>query len=514
MWWGKGFTEWTNVTASTPQFDGHYQPRLPGELGFYDLRVPEVRHQQADLARQHGIDGFVFYHYWFNGRRVLNRPLDDLRADESYDFPFALCWANEDWRRNWDGHSGELLLEQRYSHEDDVAHMEWLAEVFNDERYIRVDGKPLFLVYRPTLLPDMARTFENWREVARRNGVGEIFLAAVESDIAESLLNPKTVGLDAMIEFGVDWRNVGLKRPSNSALHCFDYANTAHRTLTKPKPGFRRFSGVGTGFDNSPRKKNGLVLESATPEIYEDWLARTIARDIERYPNDSEHLVFVNAWNEWAEGAVLEPCRRWGRAFLEAHKSGIQRGIGNDVATGPLAPDNFADVTVAIVTEGNPDALMSCLQSALAATSAQANVEFVVIDNASTDTTSLLLAELADTVRSHRLGIRHETLEARTLAQAMASTDLVLLLSPDIRMTEGWFLDTKQLLESQPTSSGLRLKIDGCTQEPGLAHPDRTCVLTSARRSRVYGLSAISQGSKVWATSEDAGSSAPSPVSV
>ena len=156
-WWGKGFTEWANVAKAQPLYPGHYQPHLPGELGYYDLRVPEVREAQADLARDHGISGFVYYHYWFHGRRLLNRPFDEVLASGSPDFPFALCWANEEWTRNWDGQSGRVLIRQEYSDADDLAHIRWLATAFADSRYITIDGKPLMLVYRPGVLPDPKR---------------------------------------------------------------------------------------------------------------------------------------------------------------------------------------------------------------------------------------------------------------------------------------------------------------------------------------------------------------------
>ena len=162
-WWGKGFTEWANVTKARPLFPGHYQPHLPGELGYYDLRVPEVREAQAELARTHGISGFVYYHYWFHGRRLLERPFDEVLASGSPDFPFALCWANEEWTRNWDAQTGRVLMPQQFSEKDDLDHLRWLAKAFADDRYIKIDGRPLMLVYRPMLLPDPKRTTDLWR---------------------------------------------------------------------------------------------------------------------------------------------------------------------------------------------------------------------------------------------------------------------------------------------------------------------------------------------------------------
>src|SRR4029077_7166935 len=194
-WWGKGFTEWTNVTKARPWFRGHYQPHLPADLGFYDLRLPETREAQANLARQYGIHGFCYYHYWFNGRRLLERPFNEVLASGSPDFPFCLCWANENWTRAWDGLEREVLIQQHYDSNDDLAHIRWLANAFRDPRYIRVHGKPLFLVYRVASLPDPMQTVSIWREEARRLGIGELFLCAVESRVGGSQsVNPSRLG--------------------------------------------------------------------------------------------------------------------------------------------------------------------------------------------------------------------------------------------------------------------------------------------------------------------------------
>jgi lipopolysaccharide biosynthesis protein len=205
-WWGKGFTEWTNVTKAQPLFSGHYQPQLPADLGFYDLRLPEVRQAQADLAKEYGIHGFCYYHYWFNGRRILERPFNEVLASGKPDFPFCLCWANENWTRTWDGLEKKILLEQNYSEEDDRQHIRSLARAFQDERYIRVGNKPLFLVYKASRIPNPLKTTSIWREEAKKMGIEDLFLCKVESAHGEHG-DPTKSGFDAAVEFQPDWTN-------------------------------------------------------------------------------------------------------------------------------------------------------------------------------------------------------------------------------------------------------------------------------------------------------------------
>ena len=179
-WWGKGFTEWTNVTKARPRFPGHYQPHLPSDTGFYDLRLPEARQMQADLAKKYGIYGFCYYHYWFNGKQLMERPVNEILSTGKPDFPFMLCWANENWARNWDGGFKHLLMEQKYTDEDDAAHMEYLCtHVFSDKRYIKINGKPFFAVYKAHLFPDIEKTIKIWRAVAASHNI-ELYLALFE----------------------------------------------------------------------------------------------------------------------------------------------------------------------------------------------------------------------------------------------------------------------------------------------------------------------------------------------
>ena len=336
-WWGKGFTEWTNVAKARPIFKGHYQPQLPADLGFYDLRLPESRQAQAELAREYGIHGFCYYHYWFNGKMLLERPFNEVLASGKPDFPFCLCWANENWTKAWDGRSGENLLEQHYGESDDLAHIAWLATAFKDPRYIRVNGKPLFLVYRAGNIPDPLRTTNLWREEAKRLGVGELFLCQVESFPGERNVDPQSRGFDAGVDFQPDWselgrplqrsfwwkmaRHLGLAQPAYGEHLIFDYAGVASRMMARPAPPYLRFPGVTPAWDNSPRRKqDALILRDSSPERYRDWLRQAIreAKNLE-----PEGLVFINAWNEWAEGNHLEPDQKFGRTYLEATRKAL-----------------------------------------------------------------------------------------------------------------------------------------------------------------------------------------------
>jgi hypothetical protein len=331
--WGPGFTEWTNVVRARPAFPGHRQPRLPRDLGFYDLRLDEVRVQQAELAIAAGLSGFVYYHYWFAGKRLLHRPLDQLLATGSPDFPFAICWANENWTRTWDGGDDVLLQRQQHSAEDDEAHARWLAGTMRDPRYIHVGGRPLLMVYKPSLLPDPAATNERFRRVLEAEGIPSPYLVMVESTSWERAHSPAELGYDASVDFFPDWddlgrprrhgrghgalRRLGLSPRGYGENRVFDYADVVQRRWQRsPRMAPPRFPVVCPGWDNSPRRRRGaLILHDPSVGVYEQWLRRAID-EVQRFAPD-ERLVFVNAWNEWAEGAVLEPSDLDGRAFLD-----------------------------------------------------------------------------------------------------------------------------------------------------------------------------------------------------
>jgi lipopolysaccharide biosynthesis protein len=338
-WWGQGFTEWTNVTKATPLFRGHYQPHLPADLGFYDLRLPEAREAQATLARQYGIGAFCYYHYWFNGRRVLQRPFTEVLQSGNPDFPFCLCWANENWTRVWDGGEQSVLLQQQYSAADDERHIEYLIDAFRDRRYLRIAGKPVLLVYRTGLLPDPAGTARLWREKVRAAGLPGLYLMRVES--WGDYTDPPSIGFDAAVEFapdfGIPFKPIGHRESwdltarvrswlrkrgvaSNAYVEhkIYDYATLIREMSNKADVAYPRFRCVTPGWDNSPRRARGArIFRDAAPDAYELWL-RSIVEGARAKADPEERIVFINAWNEWAEGNHLEPDQRWGRAFLEA----------------------------------------------------------------------------------------------------------------------------------------------------------------------------------------------------
>lgn len=313
-WWGPGFTEWTNVVAARPLFAGHEQPRLPADTGFYDLRVPEVRELQADLARAHGVEGFIYWHYWFGGRRLLDRPFAEVLASGRPSLPFCLAWANESWERRWHGTGTgtEVLMEQTYSAEDDRAHARWLVTAFSDSRYIRVDGRPLFYIYRPHDLPDPRRTLGILAEECARAGLPAPF--AVGLNAHRPTLDTRPLGFDTTLNFQPQLSAVpGAQAPG---LKIYDYpiATTAMRAQPRDYP---CMPCVMVSWDNTARRgPEGIVFINANPETFKAHLA-SVVDEAQAIPFE-RRIVVVNAWNEWAEGNHLEPDQRHGHGWLEA----------------------------------------------------------------------------------------------------------------------------------------------------------------------------------------------------
>ena len=324
-WWGEGFTEWRNVVKAQPLFPGHHQPQLPADMGYYDLRSPETRADHARLARKYGVSGFCYYHYWFSGKRLIERPFNDVLASGEPDFPFCLCWANEPWSRQWDGRPNDVLQAQTYSEEDDLAHIRALIPALSDPRAITIQGRPLFIVYQGRDLPAPERTVETWRGEVERAGLPGIYLVAVETGW-DAGWDATQAGFDAKLLFQPQFsilrttpRTIIEDKPD---LHVFDY-NTAWPALANPEPvAYRRYDSIFPAWDNTARKGDkGWVVHDSTPEAYGEWLSTAIVRAKELPAG--ERIVFLNAWNEWAEGAHLEPDRKNGRAYLEATRSAL-----------------------------------------------------------------------------------------------------------------------------------------------------------------------------------------------
>lgn len=325
-WWGKGFTEWRNVARAFPVFEGHYQPRLPGELGYYDLRVPEIMQRQVELAKLYGISAFCFHFYWFGGKRLLEGPLDHYLKTADLDLPFCLCWANEPWSRRWSGREQDVLLAQTHSAEDDLAVIRGLDKYFRDPRYLNINGKPVLTIYRASLFPDLKATVARWRGEMERLGYPGVYLIATNAfdfgDHAE-------YGFDALSEFpphGVRTPNI----ESSLAVSAVKkggrirrYPDVVLADKAKPAPDGVVHPGVMPTWDNSARRPTSAqIYHGSTPALFQDWLGHAMQRA--RANPASERMVFINAWNEWGEGAYLEPDLRYGYAYLEACASAVR----------------------------------------------------------------------------------------------------------------------------------------------------------------------------------------------
>jgi len=336
LWWGKGFSEWTNVASARSLYKGHEQPVIPADLGFYDLRLPETRVAQAEMAAAYGVEGFCYWHYWFEGRRMLERPFNEVLESGSPDFPFCLGWANHSWNGIWRDEPHRLLIDQSYGGpEDDEAHFNYLLRAFQDPRYITVDGKPLFVIYGPTDIPDAQRRFDLWREFAAKAGLKGLHI------VGNNILDFKdaaSLGLDAVLLSTLAVTNVAnpvinevtrilwgvRRRLSLGGPRTLEYSEAIKHLL----PDLNQFDCeaypcVFPNWDNTPRKgRKGFVLKNSTPALFERLLRDAVSALGER--EDEHKLVFIKSWNEWAEGNHLEPDTKWGLQYLEA----VKRVIG------------------------------------------------------------------------------------------------------------------------------------------------------------------------------------------
>ncbi|WP_156824988.1 glycoside hydrolase family 99-like domain-containing protein [Methylocystis rosea] len=347
-WWGKGFTEWRGVSKAVPQFSGQYQPRLPGELGFYDLRVPDVMARQIELAKLYGVSGFCFHYYWFDGHRLLEKPIEFLLSQqaEEFDFPFCLCWANENWTRRWDGAEKDILMKQNHTPEDHARVFNDLYRFMRDPRYIRVDGKPMIVIYRPTIIPDVENMVQIWRDLAAQAGLPGLYLVATT---AFGFDHPEDIGFDAVCQFpphAVAVREINntvelLNPDFRGKVYDYGEAVDAYLKLLEKLGCEKRpreyFAGVMMGWDNEARKPSqGHTFHGATPRKFHRWLQGTTEWS-KKNNAEGQRFVFINAWNEWAEGTYLEPDRKFGYGYLAAVANVRAEGLSNEAALSSLA---------------------------------------------------------------------------------------------------------------------------------------------------------------------------------
>jgi hypothetical protein len=327
-WWGKGFTEWTNVARAKPLFRGHYQPRIPADLGFYDLRVPETRQAQADMAKAYGIEAFCYWHYWFGGKRILERQVDEMLSTKQPDFPFCLGWANQSWTGIWHGASDRILIEQTYpGMNDHIAHFYTLLPAFTDDRYIKIDEKPVFIVYRPLEIPESKKMTDLWRELAFKEGLKGLYLIGEAS--RHELWIPQDYGFDGSFRMTVappaDWfsrkhplrclRLLWERRVRRLPLVC-KYEEVLPFLDSYNTNGTENFPCILANWDNTPRSgRKGLVLHESTPELFRIHVRRQFNIALEK--PEEYRIVFIKSWNEWAEGNYLEPDLQFGHAYLK-----------------------------------------------------------------------------------------------------------------------------------------------------------------------------------------------------
>jgi len=336
-WWGRGFTEWTNTAKAKPLFPGHILPNVPADLGYYDLRVAETREAQAELAREYGIEGFCYWHYWFGGgKRLLEQPFEEVLKSGNPDFPFCLAWANHTWSGIWHGCPDRILIEQTYPGVNDYkAHFYCMLDAFDDHRYMKIDGRNIFCIYRPTDFPDARRFMEVWREMAQREKVPDFYFIAITDypwrmpgDGYDGFTTNPPVGqlpyqgiqsINDVVEKEVLSANPGMKAPPPMP-QIYTYETFVANAFPKATRRQEFFPCVLPNWDNTPRSgKNGFVLQGSTPELYGRHLQEAVDLVAERNPD--QRVLFIKSWNEWAEGNYLEPDMQWNRSYLEMTRS-------------------------------------------------------------------------------------------------------------------------------------------------------------------------------------------------
>lgn len=337
-WWGKGFTEWVNVVSAKPLFKGHYQPHVPGELGFYDLRIPELREQQATLAREAGIEGFCYWHYWFgDGKRLMEMPFNEVVKSGKPNFPFCLAWANHSWyAKTWDNRAKDkLLIEQKYDDDEGIKeHFMTLLPAFKDPRYICIDDKPIFMVFKPLQVKNAKLFIDTWNKLAVENGLKGIYFIgqcsreqireviesgydAVNHEEVNSIHAMQSSFIRAMKQLMIRV----LRRP-----RCYDYSKAMKNMLIEEDRQDNVFPTLCPNFDHTPRSgARGLVLTNSTPRAFYRHIKDTLS-----YVKDKDYdkrVIFVKSWNEWGEGNYMEPDRKFGKGYIEAMRKALDEGL-------------------------------------------------------------------------------------------------------------------------------------------------------------------------------------------
>ncbi|MCE7699897.1 MAG: glycoside hydrolase family 99-like domain-containing protein, partial [Methanobacterium paludis] len=395
-WWGKGFTEWTNVTKAIPLFVGHYQPHLPIDLGFYDLRLIETQKRQIELAKKYGIFGFCFHYYWFNGKRLMQTPLEIfLNNPKKLDFPFCICWANENWTKRWDGNDDEVLIAQKYSSDNDLEFIKDLSEYLRDDRYIKVNNKAIIMVYKPQLLPNPKKTFSSWRKYCKNEGIGELYIVGARRH--DFTLKPRDYGLDAAVEFPPNHPHPTQRKKNVKYLNLkyepavFDLEKFVESKHNMIEEDYKTFKTVITSWDNTPRRLNEGQVYIGTPKVYKKWLKDAMKFSKENL-GKNEQFVFINAWNEWAEGAHLEPDRKYGYAYLKATAESIiesRKAYEMEDNIGKL--EIKYKVSVIMPTYNREGIIERAINSILNQTFS--NLQLIICDDGSSDNTDKLIKE-------------------------------------------------------------------------------------------------------------------------
>jgi glycosyltransferase involved in cell wall biosynthesis len=324
-WWGKGFTEWNNVTKAQPQFLGHYQPQLPDELGFYDLSDQNVMNKQVEMAKKYGIYGFCFHYYWFSGKRLLEKPIFDFLNNKDLNFNFMLCWANESWTRTWTHFEGETLINQQLEEEDYLKFIQDIMPFFKDDRYIKIDNKPVFIVYRPKTFPKekLKAAIKIWRDYAKKQGFDDLHILNTKTDLFRD--HPSSWDINGTVQFPPNdmvkkYQNEEELKILNPNFNgkVFNLPKSIEETESSSNVDYMMYKCVFPSWDNTARKNDsGSIYYGSSPKLYKKWLFNSIKFTKENL-DKKHHFVFVNAWNEWAEGCHLEPDKKYGFAYLEA----------------------------------------------------------------------------------------------------------------------------------------------------------------------------------------------------